>query len=263
MATGVIFSAERLGMPGRVDVGAIQRFARFFSRWCCGFRIYGYVRPLAAMAPSDYQQRLQMWEAPAVDLEYIYPHYRQRFEKFDKVFGRANVSLRKFSTLTLAGGDVVTDFAGQIGISLDAKNTPRENTGLSREAVALFYALRQVENLDCEIKDIRKLGAAVARTLQDVKGGKLAFDKSLTDPLFEHHAKDITWIENRIGASVSEPAESNGFPIRGGHDFLEIAAGARTALKNLNVPAIVPENYISPGQLLKWVNQGLDAARRC
>ena len=258
--TGVFFSGERLGMPGKVDAAAMERLRTFFAPWCDAFRVYGYVRPLASLLPSDFQQRLQMGAEPSIDLDYFYPRYRERFQKFDTVFDQTNVSLRKFARAEFVGGDVVRDIARQVGIPLGASPIRPANESLSRDAVALYFAMRRAGHLAGKSRQVQMQSRAIVDALRGIGNGKLVFDQTLTQPLFERYAADIAWIEQRISASVSDPPAANDRPIRDDRDLLEIAAEARHWLDQLPDLADADADAVASKKLRAWVDQGLQSA---
>jgi hypothetical protein len=90
---------------------------------------------------SSLQQRLV--GGRSVQFSLLYPDDKQRFEKFDTVFGREAVELVKFDRASLVEGDMVADFGHRIRAPLAAKDRITANVGMSLEAAALLYAYRR------------------------------------------------------------------------------------------------------------------------
>ena len=119
----VIFSAERL-FPSSPQVK--RNFQEFLRDLCSDVRVIAYIRPPASKAVSSVQQRLKTSDADA-RLANLWPHYRDRIEALDHVFGREAVEPVLFSRDTLKNGDVVADFAERIGANLPPEDILQAN----------------------------------------------------------------------------------------------------------------------------------------
>jgi hypothetical protein len=254
----VVFSGERLGNAKAADLEAMRKFHSFFAPYCSDFRIYGYIRPLADFIASAFQQRIKVWGNPDIDERVIFPRYRSNFEKFDILFGRSNVSLRRFARADLLEGDVVRDLASQIGMDLSGHSTQHSNESYSVEAVSLLFAIRRSEYVPDKLRDVAVAEWSVSNILSKIKGGKLAFDPSFALRYADKNRADIDWIENRIGASVTDIAPSSvERPIRNNQDFLEIAAESIKLLDDLEDDPVFLSTEFTLTDMKRWVQQGL------
>lgn len=77
------------------------------------YLIVGYVRPPNSLMTSSFQQRVA-GGISAKRLFNLYPHYRQKLEKFDNVFGQDHVSLTRFDRGTLFENGVVLGFSKKL-----------------------------------------------------------------------------------------------------------------------------------------------------
>jgi len=73
----------------------------------------------------------------------LWPRYRHRIGRLDRIFGRENVTLRKFDPKTLKNGSVVDDLAEFAGIALPPGSAGNTNKSLSLEALALLFVQRK------------------------------------------------------------------------------------------------------------------------
>ncbi|MFV0514702.1 MAG: hypothetical protein ACK5MY_13915 [Jhaorihella sp.] len=229
----VIFSAEAIS---RKDVEYARRRLRdFFAGWSDDISVIGYVRPPAGFAPSAFQQRLKGGMIKNPCRGGVSPNYRRRFETFDRIFGRDAVNLREFSSDRLLGGDVVQDFAHQIGVGpLAEDQNLRANESLSLEAVALLYAQRKLgQGFVAGFDRAHVANNSFVSGLATIGRRKFGFSQKLLAPLLEKGRDDIAWMEKRLGHSFSEPGAANPDAIDSLDDLVDIALGQFDAVQDL------------------------------
>jgi hypothetical protein len=195
----VIFSAEDISGPRFKN--ASQRLHDFFAGWSNDISVIGYARPPAGFMASAFQQRLKGGNTPDLFSGGASPTYRARFEKIDRIFGRDDVRLRGFAPNSLLNGDVVQDFAHEIGVGpLKEDQIIRANESLSLEAVALLYVQRKMGQ--GFVQGFNGAPAAnntfIAR-LATIGTRKFAFSPQMLAPLLEKERADIAWMEDRLG----------------------------------------------------------------
>ncbi|HEX7261609.1 MAG TPA: hypothetical protein VF258_07310 [Luteolibacter sp.] len=167
-------------------------------------RIIGYARPPGAFKTSMFQQQVKHG-TNQFRIDNISPHYRAKFNKFDKIFGRENVNLRKFDPGSFPNNCIVADFCQQIGIQLPEKTEIlSSNESLSREACGILYAYRKFGPGYGVGANVIKENAWVIRTLLGMQGTKLKFSKSVIDQALKKEKDDTLWMENRLGVSLEE-----------------------------------------------------------
>lgn len=253
---GVFFSGERMSMPLAHGESALERLRAEFGKICSGFRIYGYVRPLASHLPSHFQQRMKTGAPGRLSFDVLYPEYRASFEKFDRVFGRHAVSLRPYRREAMVEGDVVADLLSQLGAPAGRAATLRENTSLSVRGTALLFAIRRAGHLSRTTREEVEIGNRVLDLLSGVGGGGFCFDPAAVSALADRNRADIDWIEARLGGDISSAPEPETTVIRTDRDLMEIAASARRELLALDPRA----SGVDPRTIAAWIEEGLVAA---
>lgn len=229
----VIFSAEDISSPAFES--ALPRLHDFFSGWSESVSAIGYARSPGGFMASAFQQILK--DSGIVDLNsrWALPDYRARFDRIDRIFGPNKVSLKDFSMDCLKGGDVVQDFAHEIGLSpLAEDQIIRTNESLSLEAVALLYVQRKLGRGFVAGFD----GAHAANTtfiakLATIGRRKFAFSAQMLAPILERERDDIAWMEERLGHPFSEFGAANPDAIDSLDDLTDIALEQFDAVQDL------------------------------
>ncbi|MBC6404025.1 MAG: hypothetical protein GDA35_10500 [Hyphomonadaceae bacterium] len=225
----MIISAEAISMPERLGKGAVEKMADYLrSHSSEDVRVIAYVRSPQSILSSSAQQQLKAgWSSGVTGHVGSCPDYRDRFEQLDRVFGRENVTLKHFQQDRLEGGDMVLDFAREIGVALDPGEVVRADESLSLEAVAILYVqartgdwspprtvheLKQRRNL---VNQISKLGSQ-----------RFILSDTLTGPIVEAGRGSVDWMETRLGAPFSEPPVPKGQGIADEADLINAAIAA-------------------------------------
>lgn len=219
----VIFSAEDISAPFQQN--AVSRMRDFFARWSDDVTVIGFVRPPAGFMASAFQQYLKGGTIAEVNQGGLSPHYRARFERVDSVFGRANVHLKAFSPDRLLDGDVVQDFARQIGFApLVDDQVIRTNESLSLEAVALLYVQRKLgQGFVAGFEGAHEANTAFISALGKIGRRKLAFSPLMLAPVLEREREGVAWMEDRLGYELSSPLAANNDAISSLDDLVSIA----------------------------------------
>lgn len=214
----VVFSGERLS---NVSEDAAEAAAAYFQKWCREIQVIGYVRSPRSWATSAFQQNIKGAHQPVFNNLIKWPEYRYKFEKFDRIFGRENVSLIKFDRATLNGGDVVTDFCERIGATtIQPEDHIFENDTLSLEASALLYVKRKVGKPTWTMPRSGPARSALVAALKVVGTTKLVLSPALFEPLREANENDLRWMEARLGEDLGEPLTSTVTDTVGSEDAL-------------------------------------------
>lgn len=196
-----IISAEILSIFKHEGIVALRDF---LEPLVDEIRIIGYARPPGAFKTSMFQQQVKHG-TNQFKINTISPHYRAKFKKFDEIFGRENVILRKFDPSNFPNHCIVADFCQQIGIQFpETTHILNSNESLSREACGILYAYRKFGPGYGVGKNVIKENAWVIRTLLGMRGTKLRFSKSLIDQALKKEKDDILWMEKRLGVSLDE-----------------------------------------------------------
>ncbi len=165
--------------------------------------VYAYVRPPVGYATSLFQQQLKNANAPQFNMDARFCNYRERFGKFDRVFGRDRVRLRRFDPASFAERCVVRDFCGWTGLDFDGE-VIRANESLNVEVVRLLFVHHRMAARGLVPQPTTLEMRYVVRQLAPIEGGRLRFAPSLMRPYVAARADDIAWIEERMGTPLTE-----------------------------------------------------------
>jgi len=161
----------------------------------------GYIRSPKAYIESYFQESLKTLNVTTFDIKKRFPFYKNHFEKFDRIFGKANVQFWKFDPCGFKNGCVVTDFCSRMNIAINPADIIRINEGLSLGAASLLYAFSKYRE-QFNYSEVR-LGLLI-NLLSQLQGKKLRFSSKLISPLLEENHHQIEWMERRMGASLAE-----------------------------------------------------------
>ncbi len=214
--------AEQLAIAGKrtaiLSAEVICRFKETELQNLCqfindtGFNVaaVGYIRPPYSYMNSSYQQRLKAGsDLRTLDLTKLYPSYRIRFEKFEKVLGQKNVRFWPFKPELFPAQYVVHEFCERLGISIDLSKVVPENQSISVLAVALLFAYRKYgPGYGCG-PNVERENKLLVRRLSTVHGAPFRLHSSVVRPVLDANAEDIAWMEFRLQTSLKEELSSN------------------------------------------------------
>lgn len=191
----VIVSAERLSV---MSPEALQDLRADLCDIFDDIRVIGYVRPVAGMMASSFQQILKHGHA-SFETGAKCPQYRARFEKFDTIFGPDAVDLVLFDRATLRDGDAVKDFASRIGQHLRDTDVIQTNESLPLEGTALLYAHRKFVVGDGERRtNFVSRDQSLISFCNALGTGKFTFGAAIIAEASEKNSEDLHWICDRI-----------------------------------------------------------------
>lgn len=203
----------------RLNENDLKRLRKFFERHGYSeFEILAYIRPPGGYLSSAIQQRIKAGGFKDFRIEQSLPDYREKFEKFDQVFGAENVKLSKFDRALLKNGDVVEDFCERSGIPVDSIEITRKNEAVSRLTALLVYQYHR----HCDVEQLPPLKAGQSPRLDELlkklDPAKFKLTPDVLAPAIEKIKPDIEWMEKRLGQSLDEEL--------GGNDELGIGSQA-------------------------------------
>jgi hypothetical protein len=197
----IIMSAEALPL---VDKAGIQRIKEFLDPLFDEIRVIGYVRPPVSYKISIFQEMVKGGRS-TLELDKIKLNYRRKFEKFDQVFGRENVILRKFDPASFADGCTVSDFFATIGLAPPERSTiKRANESMSQGACGILYAYRKFGPGYGSGPGVVAENLQLIKVLTAMKGPKFAAARAIAADGLDHETADIQWMENRLGGDLTE-----------------------------------------------------------
>ena len=225
----LLISAEGMSIP-HFGKGVLS-LRHYIDRLGVDAEVVGYLRPPASFAQSIFQQSLQGASPAEFRFDNKMPNYRARFERFDELFGRDRVKLKKFDPALLYKRDVVHDFAHEIGMDLQDSDVVRSNESLSLEATALLYVQRRFgQNFVGGFAGAWVNNYNFITRLNKIGSQKLAFASSLLEPAIKSRRADIAWAEERIGQSLAEEKSAYERLMTSEEDLIQIAFDCRTVL---------------------------------
>jgi hypothetical protein len=218
----------------------LRRFQDFLMEYVEDIDVVGYVRPPRSFMASIFHQSVKAAELQSLDVARLYPDYRGRFAKFDRVFGRDHLQLWRFDAAAFPGGDVVLDFCQRLGIALRPETVPRVNESLSREALSLLFAYRKFgPGYGVGANAVRENTQLIA-ALHSIAGGKTRFAPELTQSVLEANREDVRWMEERLGMALDENQQASADDVRSEADLLNIDPAALNVLKDLIGKQLLP-----------------------
>ncbi len=263
-----IISAEGLSNFSMEDVISLREF---LLPLCDEIRVIGYVRPPVAFKISRFQENVKQGHSE-FNVAKIRLNYRGKFKKFDRIFGKENVILRKFDPASFPNQCLVADFCQQIGIKFP-EDTPvrRINESLSREACGMVYAYRKFGPGFGVGKNVIKENMRLIKPFLAMRGAKFDVSRSILNAALEHERKDIEWMEKRLGVSLGEVDKGGNSAITSEDDLLTITrksceeyAERFKVLYGVELPldAIPQGEMVDPVQVANLVEISREICRR-
>lgn len=201
----------------------LSRFHDFLLPQFDEIRVIGYVRPPVSYCVSQYQEMLKYGHSD-FNIDKVHLSYREKFEKFDEIFGGDSVVLRKFDPESFPERCIIRDFCQQVGIEFpEDLHIKRRNASLSREACGILYAYRKYGPPYGRGGAAFEENSQLVKALAGIKGESLRVHHHLMEEMLESKAEDIMWMENRLGASLEEKTRNDEVCVRSEQDFLTIS----------------------------------------
>ena len=225
-ASTCLLSAEEITHPQ--SPSALAPLKAFLEKYSDDIQIVAYIRSPVGFMQSLFQERVKNGNT-VFNPRLLWPGYRQRFEPLDRVFGRENVTLRKFDPKTLKNGSVVDDLAEFAGIALPPGSAGNANKSLSLEALALLFVQRKFGRGRATGFPVLGDGAtgkndALRKFLAAIGKEKIRFAPELVLPVIEARKADLEWMERRLSEPLLDiPKNSNGPLLRSEQDLLSVA----------------------------------------
>jgi len=258
-AETLLASAEDMVL---MDAAALTALRDWAEATFDDIRLIGYVRPPVSFMTSSLQQRV----AGGVPWTFrrLYPGYRDKFEKFDQVFGRDRVTLVKFDRTTLHQGDVVLDFTHRAGVAFDKADVVSANESRSLETTAALQAQRVLGRGWLNYAGSPRHNNALVTALRGLGRRRIVLHPDTVNAIVAEHQADLDWITARLGTDfVDAPApDAASAPdvIRSEDDFLAIAAGQLPQILDL-IRAEAGARQVDPQIVANAVDMLLDLIR--
>ncbi len=245
----VVLSGEDILL---LSPSGLQRLRDFLTEWFQRIEVAAYVRPPVSYMQSFLQQRVK-GGATDLTLGQLYPRYRDRFEKLDRVFGRESVHLWKFEPAEFAGGDLVRDFCHRVGVVPPAGKSRRRNDSLSREALGLLMCYRRSCPGYGEGSRAIRANRLLVEVLMRIGNTPVRFAPSLVRSVLEEHRADLEWMERRLGRSLHEESRDRSGDARSLDELMEVSRGTLAELEHLLGVGQEPSGQNAPEEAARLV----------
>tara|TARA_R110001583_G_scaffold195389_1_gene372647 strand:+ start:5426 stop:8266 length:2841 start_codon:yes stop_codon:yes gene_type:complete len=232
----------------------LEKVRDFFINHFDHIEVISYVKPPSSFMVTSFQEGVKKNSLARLRLESHYPHYQEKFEKFDRVFGQQNVTLRLFDPKQLVGRDVVIDFCHLLGESISPEHIQHVNESLSLEATAVLFTYRREGIQYAHYKGKALDNNTLVDSLTDFGALEMRFADALIAPVVQRHRSDIDWIEARLGQPMNDQSNEDANIIASEAQLLEVASRQFDALEtyvNKQVNQVEP----TPEQLAHWIEK--------
>ena len=209
---------------------SLRKLKKFLLKYFHKIKIVGYVREPISYMTSEFQERVKIG-LHTFNINHLYSSYKNKFEKFDHIFGKENVELFLFDPKQLHNNDVTSDFLFNMQLIESCETDfKRTNESLSLEATSIMYLFNKCKYeykiLELRSKKYQNFQQYILPFMQKIGKSKLKFSNDLLLNIIQHRTDDIGWIESRLGTKFHSSLSSD-FTIESEKDLLE------TGLKNL------------------------------
>lgn len=230
-----VLSAEALPLLAPHE---LARLRDFLLQQVDRLEVVAYVREPHGFLESWLQERVKVGLLDRLDLPALYPAYRARFEPFDQVFGRPQVTLWPYDPARFPQGCVVRDFCARTGLQIDPAEIERVNESLPLDGLRLLYAWRRFgPPLEIGPRG-RRLNRALVDLLRSQGGAAPRLSHALTAPLLAAQAEDLAWMADRLGEPMPARAPETAQALDSEAALLDPAPGARAWLAaRIGLPA--------------------------
>ena len=203
----VLFSAEDISSPEFRE--AVARMRDFLRRWTEDIEVIIYARSALDFAVSAFQQNIKDGGMQQLELEGLWPYFRDRIEGLDEIFGREHVTVRHYSRETLKDGDIVTDLLHALGLPSPVEKSSESNTALSAEATGLLLLQRKMGvGYVSGFENAQAANNRFIDLLSEIGTHRLTFSDALWQPVANAHVADQAWMDQRLGETLKNSANS-------------------------------------------------------
>lgn len=257
LATALADGRQRYVLSGEdmcsLDDSELERLKAFILGYVDTVDVVAYVRSPASFMGSAFQQRIRGGYS-SFNLMALYPQYRKRLQRFDRVFGRARTRLMPFSPRRFIGGDVVSDFSERMELGLEPDTARAHvNVGLSGPATALLYVYRKFGSPRGEGREDIRINRALVWALGQLPGDKFQLRLAALEGVLARFRADIDWVEGRMGKSFEAEIEHPGFGVAAEPDLIRVYEAQLAWLRDLD-PNLPVDMASGPDEVARAVH---------
>ena len=219
----------------KLSQNELKKLKKFLSNYFDKIKIVCYIRPPASYMSSAFQQRLKGGGINSFEISNTYPRYKEKFQKFDLVFGKEHVHFWKFNPKEFIKNDVVLDFCYRLNININPKSIIKINESISKEALSLLYVYRKFFPQSKHDPQ----SSLVVKELSKIGNTPFKFNFYLLENIIKEKQNDITWMERRLSDSLEEENYHYPYEISSEEDIL------KTAKENINsLVALIKKDFL-------------------
>jgi len=182
---------------------AITQMKHFLLNYFEKIIIVGYVRHHISFMNSAFQQLVKHHYIHSFNFNIIYPQYKYKLEKFDKVFGRENVHFINFNPKKFPNQDIVNDFSNRFNVPFNYDKKQSINETISKELMSILFIDNKFNK-----KTFGKYNTLVKlnliQNLQAIGNTKFSFSSEIIDNINKVYKDDIEWIYQRMDKDFSD-----------------------------------------------------------
>ncbi|MBU2888864.1 hypothetical protein [Celeribacter halophilus] len=185
----IIISGEDISI---LPPSAVEKLNKKFGSEV-NIQVIVYVRDPVSFIQSNFQENIKSGIKTSKPLP---PQYRFRIQKFIEVFGRENVTVKKFERAELFEHDIVQDFAKLVGVRPPQYGRDSNET-LSTEAIKVLYLLNQLVSPFDKSRNLVRTRQHMVNHVRETFPGKFDLPAPLVSSCIDF--ADVDWLYSETG----------------------------------------------------------------
>lgn len=183
----------------------LVEFKNYLLNYFEKIQIVAYIRSPFSYTASTVQENIKNGSIDIVSLvKNVFPKYKNRFEKFDFIFGKNNVYLHYFDKKSLVGEDITKDFLYKNNLETEEESFLSTNESMSLEAIALLYIYNKYATTPIANHNGVRAKYELRNLLLNVGSTKISLGKKLFKNIPTNYLEDLNWIESRMNMKISD-----------------------------------------------------------
>lgn len=179
-----------------------------------------YLRPLASLVSSQFQQRIKSGLA---EFDLPAPDYRRRFQPVLQHFGAENTMFMRFDRRDLKGGNIVADFASRLGVTAPQERETVANESLTAEGIGALYAYNKFVAPSLRPRSRTRMRQNLTQELRTIGQIRFGLGANLIAGHIDRCREDIDWIERVCGFDMKGDVSEVPDPVEKEEDLLRVA----------------------------------------
>ncbi|MDD2223448.1 MAG: hypothetical protein PHF42_08430 [Pseudomonas sp.] len=172
-------------------------FKEILSKFTEKITVIAYIRDPVSYMSSDFQESVKGGYSGS---ELPLPYYREKFEKFLRVFGRKNINFRLFDRRSLVNSSVVSDFCELVNIPYASVVEKAFNESISLDAVRLMYLFNKKGIMSLGDEKLLKARRKMVTLISEVSNEKFLIPENICQAYID--VPDVQWMEQQTGFSL-------------------------------------------------------------